>query len=200
MIEAVVFDVDGVLVRSGRFGKKLSREMGLPRDALDAFWRGPFAQCSLGLSDLKRELEPFLARWGYPGSVEECLAEWFEADSGLNQEVLDVVERLRRRGVPCHVASTQERCRAAYLEGPMGFARRFDRLFFSCHLGVRKPQPEFYRRVTGELGLTAPAVLFFDDQQANVDAARAIGWRAERYGFGDDLGALLARHGVGAAG
>lgn len=196
MIEAVVFDVDGVLVESGVFGARLSRELEIERAAMDAFWRGPFVECSLGRADLRVELEPVLARWGYPGGVEACLKDWFEADSKLNLELLACVERLRQGGLACHVASTQERHRAAYLEGPMGLGSRFDRSFFSCHVGWRKPQPEFYRHVTAELGLPPAALLFLDDQQANVDAARAVGWNAERYAFGDDVAALLARHGV----
>jgi hypothetical protein len=38
------------------------------------------------------------------------------------------------------------------------------------------------------------SLLFIDDQQMNVDAARSIGWNAERYAFGDDLPALLGRY------
>jgi putative hydrolase of the HAD superfamily len=188
--------VDGVLVHSGAFGAQLLRELELERAVLDAFWRGPFVQCSLGLSDLKQEVELFLRESRYRGSVEDFLQAWFEADSGLNTKVLDEVRRLRSRGVPCHVASTQERYRAAYLEGPMGLAEQFDRLFFSCRLGVRKPALEFFRRVTRELGASPAELLFFDDQQANVDAARAAGWNAELYALGDDLPSLLARHGV----
>jgi putative hydrolase of the HAD superfamily len=194
MIEAVVFDVDGVLVRSGVFGQRLRRELALQAAELDEFWRGPFGQCSLGLLDLKEAMKPFLERWSYPGTVDDCLRDWFEADSILNADVLDEVERLRHRGVPCHVASTQECHRAAYLEGAMGLAARFDRLFFSCHLGVKKPQLEFFQRVASELGTSPAALLFIDDQQMNVDAARAAGWNAELYAFGDDIASLLARH------
>jgi putative hydrolase of the HAD superfamily len=195
MIEAVVFDVDGVLVRSGIFGAQL-REHGLERAALDSFWRGPFVQCSLGLSDLKEELGPLLGESGYKGSVEDFLRAWFEADSALNAKAFDEVKRLRSRGVPCHVASNQERYRAAYLEGPMGLAEHFDSLFFSCRLGVKKPELEFFRQVTRELGAASGHLLFFDDQQANVEAARAAGWNAELYALGDDLPSLLAGHGV----
>ena len=195
VIESVIFDVDGVLVRSGTFGKRL-QALGVDPASLRTFWHGPFAECSLGLADLKHALHPFLERWGYPGSVDECLNAWFEADSTLNHALLEDVERLRAAGIPCHVASTQERHRARYLESAMGLASRFDRLFFSCYLGVRKPDPEFYRRVTLELGVPPASLLFFDDQQANVDAARAAGWHAELYEIGDSLLPALSRHGV----
>ena len=196
MIEAVLFDVDGVLVHSGKFGAQMARELGLSRDAMDRFWHGPFALCSLGAADLKEQIAPFLREWGYRGSAEECLRAWFEADSALNHDVLDAVTRLRARGLPCHVVSTQERYRAEYLEGPMGLAERFDRFFFSCRLGVKKPQPELYQRVTTELALAPHALLLIDDQQANIDAARAAGWQAELYAFGDDLTPIWERHGI----
>lgn len=195
-IEAVVFDLDGVLVKSGVFGTRLASELGLARADMDSFWHGPFARCSLGLADLKSEVAPFLEKWGYRGSVEDCLQAWFEADSALNTELFDHVASLRRAGIACHVASNQERYRAAYLEGPMGLAARFDRLFFSCHLGSKKPAPEFFQRVTAELALPPGSLLFIDDQPSNVGAARASGWNAEPYAFGDDLAALLRRHGL----
>jgi putative hydrolase of the HAD superfamily len=197
MIEAVVFDVDGVLVHGGVFGARLSSELGLKRAALDSFWHGPFARCSLGLSDLKQEAQPFLDEWGYEGSVEHFLEAWFEADSALNAQLFDEVAHLRRRGIPCHVASNQERYRAAYLEGTMGLGARFDRLFFSCHLGVKKPATQFFQEVSSALRLAPAGLLFFDDQQANVDAARAAGWHAEIYLPGHDLRPTLARHGLG---
>jgi putative hydrolase of the HAD superfamily len=159
----------------------------------DPFWRGPFVQCSLGLSDLKQVIEPFLAEVGYRGTVEDCLQAWFEADSTLNPVAFAEVQRLRSQGIPCHVASTQERYRAAYLEGPLGLAAHFDRLFFSCHLGARKPQLEFYRQVTDKLGISPNRLLFVDDQRPNVEGARAAGWNADLYTFGDDLSSLLAR-------
>ena len=147
----------------------------------------------------KHEVTAWLEQWGYEGSVDDCLREWFEADSTLNHEMLELASQLRQRGVPCHLASTQERHRAAYLEQDLGFADRFERRFFSYQLGVRKPDPEFYRRVTEELGVLPSSLLFLDDQAANVAAARDAGWYAEVYARGDELAALLEKHVIVAA-
>lgn len=195
VIRAVIFDVDGVLVQSGVFGRRL-QGLGIDPTSLQSFWHGPFAECSLGRADLKQALSPFIEQWGYPGSVDDCLEAWFEADSTLNHPLLDEIERLRAQHLPCHVASNQERHRASYLERVMGLASRFDRFFFSCQLGVRKPELEFYRRITSELDTPPSSLLYVDDQQANVDAARAAGWRAELYTIGDALLPIASRHGL----
>jgi putative hydrolase of the HAD superfamily len=51
--------------------------------------------------------------------------------------------------------------------------------FFSSELSMAKPDPEIYEAVTARLGMEPSAVVFFDDRQVNVEAARAAGWRAE---------------------
>ena len=57
---------------------------------------------------------------------------------------------------------------------------RFDRTFLSFQLGLLKPDAEAFRAVVGQLGVEAGRVLFLDDNQINVEAARAVGLRAER--------------------
>jgi FMN phosphatase YigB (HAD superfamily) len=47
-------------------------------------------------------------------------------------------------------------------------------------LGVVKPKPEIYRRFERATGARGAEILFFDDREENVVAARQGGWRAER--------------------
>jgi putative hydrolase of the HAD superfamily len=53
--------------------------------------------------------------------------------------------------------------------------------FSSCYLGLRKPNPAIYRRALDILGLPGSRVLFLDDREENVVAARAQGMRAIRF-------------------
>jgi HAD superfamily hydrolase (TIGR01509 family) len=78
-------------------------------------------------------------------------------------------------------------------------AGRFERVLASCHLGVRKPEPAFFDRLLAELALPAPEVLFVDDRQVNVDAARAAGLAAHRFRGAGELRTWLAGHGVAIA-
>lgn len=63
----------------------------------------------------------------------------------------------------------------------------FDRVIASHHLGVRKPDPAFYARLCDELDVTPSAVLFVDDREENVRAARAAGLAAHGFTSATDL-------------
>jgi putative hydrolase of the HAD superfamily len=51
----------------------------------------------------------------------------------------------------------------------------FDVVVDSCEEGIRKPDPEIYRRTAERLGVDPAECLFLDDSAANCDAAAAIG-------------------------
>ena len=51
----------------------------------------------------------------------------------------------------------------------------FDAVVLSGTAGVRKPQPEAYRRVAAELGVTPAECVFVDDLRSNVVGAAAAG-------------------------
>ncbi len=56
----------------------------------------------------------------------------------------------------------------------------FERCFFSHETGLLKPEREAFENVLDQLALSPDQVLFFDDNQVNVDAASSMGMAAER--------------------
>lgn len=75
----------------------------------------------------------------------------------------------------------------------------FDFVIDSSSVGVRKPDPRIFNLAMQELGDTEPGqVIFLDDYQANVDAARALGLQTvtvtpDVQRAIDELDTLLAR-------
>ena len=54
----------------------------------------------------------------------------------------------------------------------------FRKVFVSCELGRRKPEPEAFAAVASAIGASFENILFFDDTNENVTAARRLGMQA----------------------
>jgi HAD superfamily hydrolase (TIGR01509 family) len=76
------------------------------------------------------------------------------------------------------------------------FARHFDGVVASCHLGVRKPDPEFFAKLLAAIDRPAHACLFVDDRVANCDAAASVGMAAHLFDGADGLRVRLVDEGV----
>ncbi|MBW3578148.1 MAG: HAD-IA family hydrolase [Actinobacteria bacterium] len=75
-------------------------------------------------------------------------------------------------------------------------ADRFEWVLASHHLGVRKPDPRFYRRLCREIATAPEHVVFVDDRDENVDAARQVGLRAHRFVEAGDVRGRLRDEGL----
>jgi FMN phosphatase YigB (HAD superfamily) len=51
----------------------------------------------------------------------------------------------------------------------------FDDVYYSFEMGLVKPNPLIYQQVLNEHNLSADEVLFFDDNVANINSAKALG-------------------------
>jgi putative hydrolase of the HAD superfamily len=192
MIKAILFDLDGVVVkRHEYFSVSYAREHNVPLDDVVAFFKNDFAACSLGKADLKEALAPHLAAWKWSGTVDELLTYWFESENHPDADVLERVRVLRAEGTPCFLASEQEQYRAAYLLEDMGMKTHFDGAFFSCELGASKSEPVFFQKALAKLGLPASEVAYFDDDAENVAVAATLGIQACYYTKLEDIDAFL---------
>jgi len=54
----------------------------------------------------------------------------------------------------------------------------FERVFYSYEVRMAKPSPDIYRYVLAEANIVASETAFFDDNEANIRAAAALGIRA----------------------
>jgi putative hydrolase of the HAD superfamily len=179
-IRAVVLDIGGVLevIDDDVFPAPAERRLGLdpgtiagglaglPGDAvvgevtedeIRAEW-----QRALALDD--RQVDALVDdfwRW-YVGTLDRELFDWFAA-----QRPARLTAILSNSGPG---ARERERCH--------GFEDVTDDIVYSHEVGLAKPDPAAYELVTGRLGVEPAEVLFLDDVEANVVAARALGWHA----------------------
>ncbi|MBV1897459.1 MAG: HAD family phosphatase [Rhodobacteraceae bacterium] len=62
-----------------------------------------------------------------------------------------------------------------------GFLTDFDRQYVSGHMQVTKPDPTIYQMVEADCGVDPRALLFTDDRDENLDAAKARGWQTHLF-------------------
>jgi putative hydrolase of the HAD superfamily len=180
-VQALIFDVDGVLVEPWGFAHYLKREYPQIAEQTQELFRGVFGACLIGQADLRAELPPYLAKWGWPHSLDDFLQIWFDSEREVDARLLAAITSARANGIRCYLATNQERYRVEYIREQMNFGTLVDGIYSSAHLGIKKPEAAFFQAITEDLGILADQIMFWDDSQANVDAARAHGWQAELY-------------------
>jgi len=67
----------------------------------------------------------------------------------------------------------------------------FEKLWFSHHLGMVKPNPEIFSFVLKDKGLKAEETLFIDDTLVHVEAARSVGINAWHLLPGTDISEII---------
>jgi putative hydrolase of the HAD superfamily len=192
----IFFDVDGVLIdgwhakveRRRRWDTTLRQDFGIdPHGLQQKFFQSPTGKfpslmhaCVSGECDLKDALAAILPAVGYDGPIDAFVAYWFEKDSNVNRDVLDVVKRLGGHAhVSLYLATGQEHYRAAYLWNDLRFKEQFKDIFYSAKVGYLKNTPEFFQRINSLLGIVAgERPLYFDDHEEVVKLACEAGWDA----------------------
>jgi epoxide hydrolase-like predicted phosphatase len=185
-VRAVVFDIGGVLevptdinldgrwerrlgLRPGKFFDRLRRS-GLGRDAnLGRISEADFAQALGRLYGLDES------------ATEELLAELWDWYSGeLNTEMADYFQRLRPRYRTAILSNAAAGGRREE-ERRYGFSAMADVLVYSYEVGIEKPDRRIYEITCERLGVRPSEVVFLDDLEVNVVAARQVGMRAVRF-------------------
>lgn len=188
--QIVCFDLGGVVVRICHGWREAAERAGLPchpelTSGESAQERADIMHAhEIGLLDDPSYFRRFAAISGgryTPEEVERVHDAWL---LGEYPGVGELIDGLNRRGVttaclsntnPRHWRMLGER------DGGLDFpAFRSIQVRHASHLlGAAKPGRAIFDAFEAETGARGPAILFLDDREENVAAARAAGWRAE---------------------
>jgi len=199
-ITTVLFDADGVVQSAGRLADYFAERYGWPAPRTADFFRHVFGErldreeVLSGTVEILPAIQEALPRWGVTEPVETFVAGWLREGTVPDPDALELVAALRRAGVVCGLATNQDRLRARYMEQDLGYRELFDHRFYSSELGVAKPDPAFFQAALAALATPAAQVLFIDDNEPNVLAARGCGVHAELHLPGNSLRDLLATY------
>ena len=199
MIRHVLLDADGVLQHMpGGWAAAVERLLDVGGQEFFELVTRDEKACLRGDGDFVEVLAGHLRALGASVTGEDLhRAVWRSVR--VEPSSVALVHALRDAGLAVHLGTNQEAHRAAYMRAELGYDDLFDESFYSCELGQAKPDAGFFAAVLDRLGSAAPEVLFVDDQERNVVAARECGLAAEHWQIDDGIASLrgrLAGHGL----
>jgi 2-haloacid dehalogenase len=103
---------------------------------------------------------------------------------------------LKNKGIPVFALSNFGIDSFAYAETKYPELGMFDQRFISGHMAVIKPSDQIYRMVEDGCGLRPENLLFTDDRQENIDAARRRGWNTHLFSDPQGWVDCLIGHGL----
>ncbi len=98
-----------------------------------------------------------------------------------NEDVCNLIPKLAQSHSIYLLSNTNATHARRFQQDYASTLGHFDRLFMSHELGVMKPDSQIYERVQQEIGLPSESLLFVDDLEANIEAARSAGWNGIVY-------------------
>ncbi len=199
-VRAVLFDFGGVLAEEGfRNGlRALAAQQGLDsgrlhEEGMRAVYDSGFV---LGRGTATDFWALLRSRTGLAGN-DEALTERILEGFVPRPWMLELASRLRARGLVTGILSDQTHW-LDELDTQYRFSAVFDRIYNSYYLGKGKRDPSLFGDVAADLGMPPGAVLFIDDDAANVARARDAGLQAihfvDRNAFTRELEDVLSGH------
>jgi epoxide hydrolase-like predicted phosphatase len=186
-IKAVVFDIGGVLERVdddawpeawvGRWERRMNVPAGHVLEALAE--HEPAGELVTGQISESQMRATYAGALGLDDTqADQMMAELWDAYCGeLDVELRDFAAGLRPTYNTAILSNSADGARREE-QRRYGFEQLVDVIVYSHEVGVAKPDPAVFRLTEQRLGVAPHEIVFLDDQQRHVQAARGLGWHA----------------------
>lgn len=188
-VDSVIFDVGGVLARTGRHSDFTSRFEGADPAVVARIFLGDYGadddhpwhrleRGEISFDEVRRLNKIALEAAGIamPPPPPDGSRDSFSFE--LNPPVVELVHDLRAAGIRLGVLTNNIREFRPMWRSMLDFDGLFDDIVDSHEVGLRKPNPAIYRLALERLGAQAERTAFLDDVPSNVEAAVSVGMRA----------------------
>lgn len=201
MIKAIVFDIGGVLINLDMDGciRAFRSNLGFDRitELLDpCHQKGVYGDMEAGLVSAD-EFRAEVLRDSRPGSQPEDVDRSMLALlAGMVPDTVETLKALKER-YPLYLLSNNNPIAMGHIlrmfrDYGIDPETTFREQFISCEMKMLKPSARIYEAVVARIGLPADEILFVDDSETNVEAARKAGLQARTFVPGTKLSALLS--------
>ncbi|MCT2557449.1 HAD family phosphatase [Tsuneonella sp. YG55] len=198
-VEAVVFDVGRVLVQwdlRALFAKLIPDGAELDWFLANVVTEAWHFQHDAGrpLGEMVPELQALHPDHAH--LIEAYATRFLETIPGPVPGTSALVERLAARAVPLYAITNFGAEFWAQFRPTFAPLDHMRAIVVSGEERIAKPDPAIFRLAADRFGHDPAKMLFIDDNAANVDAARSLGWQVHHFSDATALEADLARRGL----
>jgi 2-haloacid dehalogenase len=198
-IDTVVFDLGGVLIDWDP--RHLYRQLFADPEEMEVFLRDVVSPDWNAEQDSGRTWAEATAQLleqhpQYEDMIRAYVDRWHDMLAGPIEGTVAILSEVRDRGIAVYAltnwsAETFPRARALF-----PFLAWFGGIVVSGDEGIRKPDPEIWRRTIDRFALDPASTVYIDDMPRNVEVATELGFRAVRFESPEQLRARLVGLGV----
>jgi putative hydrolase of the HAD superfamily len=195
----LIFDFGGVLVDwkpdeilARQFPDSRRREL-IRREVLG---HPDWVELDRGALSEAEAVTRFARRAAVPAAEIEALFGAVRDALQPKPDTVRILRSLAAGGTPLYGLSNMSLECYDWLRARHDFFGLFDAVVVSGAVRLVKPEPEIYRHLADTHRLVPQQCLFFDDMQANVDAALSCGFQAVRFTDASALETELVRRGI----
>jgi 2-haloacid dehalogenase len=198
-IEAVVFDVGGVLLDWNPrhlYRKLIADEAEMEwflKEVCSPTWHRPHdrgvstpASCE-ELASRHPDYSDLI--WAWSERSEEMIG-------GIDTGTVAVLRALKEAGMPCYALTNMEAETYPLRLQRFAFLRWFDGTVVSGREGIAKPDPAIFTQLLERFGLMAETTLMIDDTPENVLAASTLGMQTAQFRSSRELWIQLESAGI----
>lgn len=102
--------------------------------------------------------------------LKACMVRAYEYVDGVE----DILCSLKQNNYEVH-AFTNYPVWYQLIEEKLKLSKYLSWTFCSCHIGIRKPSPDFYLHAVDYLNIDPGNCIFIDDRMVNIEAALSVG-------------------------
>jgi epoxide hydrolase-like predicted phosphatase len=176
LIKAIIFDLGGVLLENPASKMKtyISNALNISERALVDRISPYIADFQKGLIS-ENEIWKRVTKntWNQQEFGDSIWKRAIEESYSPKKEMFSLVTMLKKCDLKIGIISNTEIPVVEFLQG-QNFTM-FDEIIYSCLEGLRKPEEEIYLLSINRIGFEADEIIFVDDREENVIAARQIG-------------------------
>ncbi len=192
MNKIACFDLDGVTVHEHQpFSLRLMEKQGSDiAPAVNDFFSNEFGAVMVGEKRLAESIEPYLDRFHWEGDTKSLLDLWFEGEKDPDADVLEIIKDVLGRGIPTYLVTDNPSERVlAYWDDFLG--QYFVGRYVSGETGIKKSSLELWDLIARETGVAKDGIFFTDDDEKNIEIAKAAGVHALLFTNGSALQSQL---------